>query len=110
MSNKRVKLTIDEQEYQINVLPGGAGDHAIDIRNLRRDTGYTAYDPGFVNTASCRSGITFLDGEKGILQHRGLKIWWNTVLLFRWLICWCMDAYRHPKSVRPSVHCSTVIP
>ena len=46
----------------------------LDIRNLYKDTGLFTYDPGFTSTASCQSKITFIDGENGILRHRGFDI------------------------------------
>ncbi len=49
-------------------------EKAIDISNLRKKTGHITLDPGFVNTGSCESAITFLDGENGVLQFRGYPI------------------------------------
>jgi citrate synthase len=74
MTNRKAKLLLDDREISFPILEGTAGDNAIDIRSLRKETGYTAFDPGFVNTASCRSAITYLDGEKGILQYRGYAL------------------------------------
>lgn len=71
---KAAQLTIGKDVYNLSVLSGTQGDHSIDIRGLRQETGYTAFDPGFVNTASCKSSITFLDGEKGTLLYRGYAI------------------------------------
>lgn len=62
------------KQYELPVLDGTVGPKAIDVRRLYRDTGYFAYDPGFTSTASCSSAITFIDGEKGILEHRGYSI------------------------------------
>ena len=56
------------------VLTGSENEKGIDISGLRKQTGYITLDPGFVNTGSCESSITFLDGEKGILQFRGYPI------------------------------------
>ncbi|MFP4040002.1 MAG: citrate synthase [Desulfosudaceae bacterium] len=68
------KLTIDGKTYEFPVLTGSEGYKAIDIRQLRDNTGYITYDPGFGNTGSCKSGITFMDGRKGILRYRGYPI------------------------------------
>ena len=56
------------------VVTGSEGEQAIDIRRLRRDTGLVTLDPGYVNTGSCESQITFIDGEKGVLRYRGYSI------------------------------------
>ncbi|WP_339939935.1 citrate/2-methylcitrate synthase, partial [Undibacterium luofuense] len=56
------------------VMVGTEGERAIDTRKLRADTGFVAYDQGYGNTASCESAITFLDGDAGVLRHRGYPI------------------------------------
>ncbi|MGI9245724.1 MAG: citrate synthase, partial [Steroidobacteraceae bacterium] len=56
------------------IVKGSLGDPAIDIGKLNKDTGYFTYDPGFMSTASCRSAVTFIDGDKGILLYRGYPI------------------------------------
>lgn len=56
------------------IVKGSAGDDAIDISGLRKDTGLVTLDYGYHNTASCESDITFLDGEKGILRYRGYPV------------------------------------
>ncbi|MCF7941420.1 MAG: citrate synthase [Spirochaetia bacterium] len=72
---KKAKLYIDDQEvYEIPVLEDNMKGISLDIRNIRKDTGMITYDPGFGNTGSCQSAITYLDGEKGILQYRGYPI------------------------------------
>jgi citrate synthase len=68
------KLIIDGKELKLPVITGSEGEKAVDIRKLRQETGYITYDPGFGNTGSCKSKITFMDGEKGILRHRGIPI------------------------------------
>ena len=68
------KLTLRGQDYELPVFEGSEGEVAIDCRNLRGKTGAVAYDPGFGNTGSCSSAITFIDGEKGILRYRGYPI------------------------------------
>jgi len=65
---------LDEKEFPFPVLVGAEGDKAIDIRKLRNDTGYICYDQGYGNTGSCESAITYLDGDNGVLRHRGYPI------------------------------------
>ncbi len=74
MSEKHATLTIEGKEYTLPIVHGSEGDKAIDIRSLRKDTGHITLDSGYMNTGSCRSEITFLDGEKGILNYRGYAI------------------------------------
>ncbi|MFO0981921.1 MAG: citrate synthase [Planctomycetota bacterium] len=69
-----VEIIVGGNHFEFPVIVGTEGDRAIDLSTLRAKTGLTTYDPGFVNTASCRSGITFLDGEQGILRYRGYPI------------------------------------
>jgi len=73
MSNDAL-IKLDGKEYPYPVIIGSEGEKAIDARNLRKDTGYILYDQGYGNTGSCESGITYLDGENGILRHRGYPI------------------------------------
>ena len=56
------------------MLDGSVGPEVVDIRKLYAETGMFTYDPGFTSTASCQSAITYIDGEKGILLHRGYPI------------------------------------
>ena len=62
------------KEVELPILRPTNGTPTIDVRGLYRDLGYFTYDPGFLSTASCRSSITFLDGEKGVLQYGGYPI------------------------------------
>jgi len=71
--DKKVTLTF-HSDGRLPVLRGTHGPKVIDIQRLYRDTGYFTYDPGFMSTASCDSAITFIDGERGILLHRGYPI------------------------------------
>ena len=72
---KKAKLIFpDGKEYELNVMTDTMGDKSVDITNLRKDTGYITYDPGFVNTGSCMSKICYINGEKGILRYRGYDI------------------------------------
>ena len=74
MSDKAI-LEINGQKYEFPTLIGSENEIAIDISTLRAATGgVTTIDPGFKNTGSCTSEITFLDGEKGILRYRGYSI------------------------------------
>ncbi len=69
------KLIVKGQEYEFPVVVGTENEVAIDVKTLRAATGgIITIDPGFKNTGSCESKITFLDGEKGILRHRGYAI------------------------------------
>lgn len=72
--DKNATLIIDGKSYQYPIIVGTEGEHAIDVRKLRSDTGYITYDDGYGNTGSCTSDITFIDGEVGILRHRGYPI------------------------------------
>jgi len=63
-----------DTRYELPVLSGTEGPDVIDIRRLYAETGYFTYDPGYTSTGSCDSAITFIDGEKGILHHRGYAI------------------------------------
>ena len=56
------------------MVTGSEGEKAIDISRLRAETGFITLDPGYVNTGSCLSSITFMDGEKGILRYRGIPV------------------------------------
>lgn len=67
-------LIIDGKEYKLPIVTGSEGEKAVDITQLRSETGYITIDSGYMNTGSTRSAITFLDGEKGILRYRGIPI------------------------------------
>jgi citrate synthase len=67
-------LKLDDKEYPLSVIVGTEGEKALDTRKLRADTGFICYDQGYGNTGSCESAITFLDGENGVLRHRGIPI------------------------------------
>ena len=74
MTEKAKIILPDGQTMDLPVLTGSENEKGIDISGLRKQTGYITLDPGFVNTGSCESSITFLDGEKGVLQFRGYPI------------------------------------
>ncbi|HEY3215740.1 MAG TPA: citrate synthase [Candidatus Eisenbacteria bacterium] len=67
-------LSYDGRSATLPVVRGSEGEAAIDLEPLRRSTGLITLDPGYGNTGSCRSAITFIDGEKGILRYRGYPI------------------------------------
>jgi citrate synthase len=69
-----VKLDIDGKVFELPVIVGSENEKAIDITKLRSATNYITLDNGFGNTGSCKSGITFLEGDKGILRYRGYPI------------------------------------
>ena len=74
MSNKAT-LNINGQDFDFPIVQGSEQEYAIDISKLRAETnGIITIDPGFKNTGSCQSSITFLDGEKGVLRYRGYSI------------------------------------
>ena len=68
------RLTVNDNEYELPVVVGSEQEAAVDVRKLRGQSGAITYDPGYGNTGSCTSGITFIDGEKGILRYRGYPI------------------------------------
>jgi citrate synthase len=68
------KLALDGREYEFPVVVGSERERAIDLRALRGTTGAITLDPGYGNTGSCTSSITFIDGERGILRYRGYPI------------------------------------
>ena len=68
------KLVYEGKEYSLPVIEGTESERAIDIRNLRKETGLITFDDGYGNTGSCKSTITFIDGERGILRYRGYPI------------------------------------
>jgi citrate synthase len=72
--SETASITIDGKVHEYPVMTGTEGEKCIDIRKLRRDSGYVTYDEGYANTGSCMSEITFIDGEKGILRYRGYAI------------------------------------
>ncbi|MGA8258678.1 MAG: citrate synthase [Arenicellales bacterium] len=63
-----------EKSYELPVLEGSEGPRVIDVRSLYSQAGVFTYDPGFKSTAACSSAITYIDGGKGILRHRGYSI------------------------------------
>ena len=68
------RLQAGDQSVELPVVVGSEGEKALDIAKLRAETGYIALDPGYGNTGSCQSDITFIDGDAGILRYRGYAI------------------------------------
>ncbi len=73
MTQKKAKLIIGDKTIELDVLSGTLGPDVIDVGPLGKN-GYFTYDPGFTATAACESKITFIDGDKGVLLHRGYTI------------------------------------
>jgi len=69
-----VKLTYQDKTFDFPLVEGSENEKGIDIKSLRAQTGLITYDPGYKNTGSCKSGVTFLNGEEGILRYRGYSI------------------------------------
>jgi citrate synthase len=67
-------ITLGETRLEAPVVVGTEGEHAIDIGQLRAKTGYVTLDPALMNTATTKSAVTFIDGDKGILRYRGIPI------------------------------------
>ena len=72
--SETAKLTVNGETYELPLVTGSENEVAIDISKLRATTGLITLDPGFKNTGSTKSAVTFLDGEKGILRYRGYPI------------------------------------
>ena len=73
MSDKKATLSIDGKEIDLPIYAATTGPDVVDVGKLTGQ-GYFTYDPGFVSTAACDSEITFIDGDQGILLHRGYPI------------------------------------
>ena len=68
------RLQLDGKTFELPVVVGTEGERAVDISKLRDRSGYITLDDGYSNTGSCKSSITFIDGERGILRYRGIPI------------------------------------
>ena len=73
-SEIKASISLGEDSLDLDVLQATLGHPAMNISNLRGSMGAVTYDPGFANTASTRSSITFIDGAEGTLRHRGFPI------------------------------------
>ena len=69
-----IKLIYGNKAYELPIIDGSEGERAVDISQLRATTGLITLDPGYANTGSCTSAITFMNGEKGILRYRGIPV------------------------------------
>src|SRR5262245_33332723 len=67
-------LTFDGRSVELPLVQGTENEHAVTIDKLRQSTGLITLDPGYGNTGACRSAVTFIDGEQGILRYRGYPI------------------------------------
>ena len=70
----RIAFEYSGRTVELPLLRGTEGEVALDIRKLRGSTGLITFDPGYGNTGACKSAITFIDGEQGILRYRGYPI------------------------------------
>jgi citrate synthase len=70
----KATLTIGDKNYDLPILKGSTGPDVLDVRKLYADSDHFTFDPGFTSTASCESKITYIDGDAGILLHRGYPI------------------------------------
>jgi citrate synthase len=71
---KTATLVINGKSYELPIVKSSEGKDAIDITKLRRETGMITFDPGLTNTASCKSSITYMNGDEGSLRYRGIPI------------------------------------
>ncbi|MDX3900178.1 MAG: citrate synthase [Sphingobium sp.] len=74
MSDNKATLTVGGDAKDYAIMDGTVGPQVIDVRKLYANTGMFTYDPGFTSTASCDSGLTYIDGDQGVLLHRGYPI------------------------------------
>jgi len=74
MADTKASITTGDKPQDYAVLDGTVGPQVVDIRKFYANTGMFTYDPGFTSTASCESGLTYIDGDQGILLHRGYSI------------------------------------
>ncbi|SER12394.1 citrate synthase [Sphingobium sp. YR768] len=74
MSDNKASLTVGGESKDYAIMDGAVGPQVIDVRKLYANTGMFTYDPGFTSTASCESGLTYIDGDAGVLLHRGYPI------------------------------------
>ena len=72
--NTKARLELDGKTYELPTFTGSEGERSIDISRLRQESGLITLDDGYGNTGSCKSSVTFIDGEKGILRYRGVPI------------------------------------
>lgn len=111
MADKKATLYIGEATIELGVKSPTIGTDVIDVSTLG-SKGYFTFDPGFTSTASCESKITFIDGDKGILLHRGYPIDQLAKILLIWKFATsCYTAKRQPqKSMKLSKQQSHATP
>jgi citrate synthase len=100
MSTEETVTIIDDttgKEVKLPLYTPTAGPKVIDIGKLYKELGYFTYDPGFMSTASCSSAVTFLDGDKGVLQYRGYPIDQLAELSSYLEVCFLLLTNRLPK-------------
>ena len=100
---KKVELHYDGNIYNLPLIEGSENEKAIDITSLRSKTGYITLDGGYGNTGSCKSSITFIDGEKGIMiihPDKGAKKYYQKIQL---------DQYENNKELITINRMSTLI-
>ena len=71
---EKAELRVGDKTFELPVIEGTEGERALDISNLRSETGLITLDPGYGNTGSGTSRITYIDGEQGVLHYRGHPI------------------------------------
>ena len=108
---KVATLSLDGKEYDLPVLSPTAGPDVVDIRKLYADAGVFTYDPGFTSTASCDSEITYIDGNKGELLHRGYRSinWLKNLITSKFAIFYFIKIYLHLHSLKISRAASQII-
>src|ERR1700750_3149096 len=74
MTDKKATLSLNGKSYDLPVIKGATGPDVVDVRKLYDEADVFTFDPGFTSTASCESKITYIDGDAGILLHRGYPI------------------------------------
>jgi citrate synthase len=74
MMDETARLEVDGKTIELPIVMGSEGERALDIAELRTETGLITLDPAYKNTGSCKSAITFIDGERGILRYRGYPV------------------------------------
>jgi citrate synthase len=74
LSDKQAKLALGDNSYEFPVVSGSVGPDVVDIRKLYGQSGAFTFDPGYKSTASCESALTYIDGNEGVLLHRGYPI------------------------------------
>ena len=72
--SEKASLKLNGQEYEFDVVVGSEGEVGIDTLALRKTTGAITLDPGYGSTGSCKSSITYIDGDQGVLLYRGYPI------------------------------------